>query len=181
MVYVFLADGFEEIEALSVVDILRRCDIKTITVGIGREAIRGAHGILVQSDMVDKDLVLNEETDMIVLPGGMPGTKNLEASETVQDAINYCVENKKYIAAICAAPTILGHRGLLNGHYAMCYAGMESQLDGARIAEGNVCVSDKFITSKGPGTAIDFALRIVEILKSTPISEALAASLIYTR
>lgn len=179
MVYVFLADGFEEIEALTVVDLLRRCDIKTTTVGIGREAIRGAHGILVQSDMADKDFIADENTDMIVLPGGMPGTKNLEASATVQSAIDYCLENGRYIAAICAAPTILGHRGLLNGYCALCYAGMENQLEGAQIAEGTVCVSDKFITSKGPGTAIDFSLKIVEILKSKDISDALAASLLY--
>lgn len=179
MVYVFLADGFEEIEALTVVDLLRRAGIDTTTVGIGREAIRGSHGILVQSDMADKDFTAGSDTDMIVLPGGMPGTKNLEASETVQNAIDFCLANNRYIAAICAAPTILGHRGLLKGQNAMCYAGMENQLEGANIAEGTVCVSDRFITSKGPGTAIDFSLKIVEILKSAPVSTALAASLLY--
>jgi len=180
MVYVFLADGFEEIEALTVVDLLRRCDIETVTVGIGREAIRGAHGILVQSDIADKDFAPAENTDMIVLPGGMPGTKNLEASAVVQSAIDFCVENEKYIAAICAAPSILGHRGLLDGHEALCYAGFEKQLEGAQIAEGKVCLSGKYITSRGPGTAIDFSLKIVEVLKSRQISTALAASLMYT-
>ena len=116
MVYLFLADGFEEIEALTVVDLCRRSGIEIKTVGIGREAIRGSHGILVQSDMADKDFKIDEKPEMIILPGGMPGTKNLEASETVQNAIDYCVKNNIYVAAICAAPSVLGHKGLLNGH-----------------------------------------------------------------
>lgn len=179
MVYLFLADGFEEIEALTVVDLCRRSGIEIKTVGIGREAIRGSHGILVQSDMKDADFSADENTDMIVLPGGMPGTKNLEASPVVQKAVDYCVLNNRMVAAICAAPSILGHRGLLKGHKALCYSGFENQLEGAEIAEGTVCVSGNFITSKGPGTAIDFSLKIVEILKSKEISDALSASLLY--
>ena len=131
MVYLFLADGFEEIEALTVVDLCRRSGIEIKTVGIGREAIRGSHGILVQSDMADKDFKIDEKPEMIVLPGGMPGTKNLEASSTVQNAIDYCVKNNIYVAAICAAPSVLGHKGLLNGHEAVCYPGFEDQLEGA--------------------------------------------------
>ena len=180
MVYLFLADGFEEIEALTVVDLCRRSGIDIKTVGIGREAIRGSHGILVQADVKDTDFAPDAETEMIVLPGGMPGTKNLEASDTVQKAIDFCVTNNKYVAAICAAPSILGHRGLLKGHKALCYAGFESQLEGAEIAYGTVCLSGNFLTSRGPGTAIDFSLKIVEILKSREISEALASSLLYT-
>lgn len=179
MIYLFLAEGFEEIEALTVVDLCRRSGIEIRTVGIGREAIRGSHGILVQSDMTDKDFAADESLEMIVLPGGMPGTKNLEASSAVQNAIDYCVENDRFVAAICAAPSILGHKGLLKGHKALCYAGFENQLEGAEIAEGTVCVSGNFITSKGPGTAIDFALKIVELFKSKQISEALSASLLY--
>ena len=168
MVYVFLADGFEEIEALTVVDLCRRSGIDVKTVGIGREAIRGSHGILVQADVKDTEFAPDAET------------KNLEASETVQKAIDFCVTNNKYVAAICAAPSILGHRGLLKGHKALCYAGFESQLEGAEIAYGTVCLSGNFLTSRGPGTAIDFSLKIVEILKSREISEALASSLLYT-
>ncbi len=179
MIYLFLAEGFEEIEALTVVDLCRRSGIEIKTVGIGREAIMGSHGILVQSDMKDADLVLDDKTEMIVLPGGMPGTKNLEAASSVQKAIDFCVLNNRMIAAICAAPSILGHRGLLKGHRALCYAGFENQLEGAEQAEGTVCVSGNFITSKGPGTAIDFALKIVEIYRSKDISDALAASLLY--
>lgn len=179
MVYLFLADGFEEIEALTVVDLCRRSGIEINTVGVGREAIRGSHGILVQSDIRDSDISLSDKLDMIVLPGGMPGTKNLEAADSVQKAIDYCVLNNKMIAAICAAPSILGHRGLLKGHRALCYAGFENQLEGAQISDGTVCVSGNFITSKGPGTVIDFSLKIVEILKTKEISDALSASLLY--
>lgn len=181
MVYLFLADGFEEIEALTVVDLCRRSGIEIKTVGIGREAIRGSHGILVQSDMADKDFKTDENISMIVLPGGMPGTKNLEASETVQNAIDYCVRNNIYVAAICAAPSILGHKGVLKGHEALCYPGFEDQLEGAQQGEGTVCVSGRFITSKGPGTSLDFALKIVEILKTRDIRNALSSSLVYNR
>jgi len=179
MIYVFLADGFEEIEALTVVDLLRRCDLDVKTVGIGREAIRGSHGILVQSDMADTKCVIDENVDMIVLPGGMPGTLNLEKAAAVQMAIDYCVKNDKYVAAICAAPSILGHKGILEGHKAVCYPGFESQLSGAEVSEEKVCVSGKYITSRGAGTAIDFALKLIEILVSKDRSEMLAASIIY--
>ncbi len=177
MIYVFLADGFEEIEALAVVDMLRRCELDVKMVGIGREAIRGSHGILVQTDMSDKDCVIDDRVEMIILPGGMPGTLNLERSETVSKAIDYCVKNRKYISAICAAPSILGHKGLLEGQKVVCYAGFETQLTGAVIGEENVCISDIFITSKGPGTTIQFALKIIETLISKERSELLAASL----
>lgn len=177
MIYIFLADGFEEIEALTVVDLLRRCELEVKTVGIGREAIRGSHGILVQSDIADKDFVFDGSIDMIVLPGGMPGTLNLENSPLVQSVIDFCVNHDKYIAAICAAPTILGHKGLLHNQQAVCYMGFESQLEGALIGDENVCVSDKFITSKGPGTTIEFALKIVEILISKERSKLLADSI----
>lgn len=177
MVYVFLADGFEEIEALTPVDILRRAGLKVKTVGIGREAIRGAHGILVQADMTDKDFIASDETEMIVLPGGMPGTINLENSSAVQSAIDYCAENNIYTAAICAAPSILGHKSLLKGHQATCYKGFEEHLEGAEISEDKVCISRNFITSKGPGTAIDFSLKLVEVLISKETSDTLASSL----
>lgn len=179
MIYVFLADGFEEIEALTVVDLLRRCDLDVKMIGIGREAIRGSHGILVQSDIADKNCVVDENVDMIVLPGGMPGTLNLEKAASVQMAIDYCVKNDKYIAAICAAPSVLGHKGILEGHKAVCYPGFEPQLSGADVSEEKVCVSGKFITSRGAGTAIEFALKLIEILISKDRSEMLAASIIY--
>lgn len=177
MIYVFLADGFEEVEALTAVDLLRRCELDVKTVGIGREAIRGSHGILVQSDLSDKDCVLDENVEMIVLPGGMPGTLNLERSATVQNAVDFCMNNGKYVAAICAAPSILGHKGVLDGKKATCYAGFETQLVNAEISTENVCVCENIITSKGPGTSMEFALKLVEVLISKERRDILASSL----
>ena len=177
MIYVFLADGFEEVEALTAVDLLRRCELDVKTVGIGREAIRGSHGILVQSDLSDKDCVLDENVEMIVLPGGMPGTLNLEHSATVQNAIDFCMNNGKYVAAICAAPSILGHKGILDGKKAICYAGFETQLGNAEISTENVCVCENIITSKSVGTSMEFALKLVEVLISKERRDILASSL----
>ena len=162
MIYVFLADGFEETEAVTPIDMLRRSGKKVVTVGVGDNIVTGSHGIPVVTDTIAQEAPLSDELEMIVLPGGMPGTLNLEKSEYVQKAIDFCVENGKYIGAICAAPSILGHKGLLNGKKAVCYTGFETQLTGAVIGEGNVAEDGIFITSKGAGTAMDFALKLVE-------------------
>ena len=163
MVYVFLADGFEEIEALAVVDILRRAKISVCTVGIGGREICGAHGITVKTDSTDAD-ALDDVFDAIVLPGGMPGTTHLENSAVVQDAIRTAINNGAFVTAICAAPSILGHLGLLKGKSAVCYPGFESALDGAVVANKLVVRDGCFITGKGPGAAIPFALEIVKAL-----------------
>ncbi len=165
MVYVFLADGFEEIEALAVVDILRRAKLTVNTVGIGGNHIRGAHDIVVKTDITDAD-ALDDVFDAIVLPGGMPGTVNLENSPVVQAAIQTAVNNGAYITAICAAPSILGHLGLLKGKEAVCYPGFETALEGATVKEDLVVRDGCFITGKGPGAAIPFALEIVKVLVS---------------
>ncbi len=165
MVYVFLADGFEEIEALAVVDILRRAKLTVNTVGIGGAYIRGAHDIVVKADMTDTD-TLDDVFDAIVLPGGMPGTVNLENSDVVQGAIQTAVSNGAYITAICAAPSVLGHLGLLKDKQAVCYPGFEAALEGATVCEDLVIRDGCFITGKGPGAAIPFALEIVKALVS---------------
>lgn len=116
MVYVFLADGFETIEALAVVDMLRRAKIDNETVGVTGKTVKSSHNIEVVADITIDELNISN-ADAIVLPGGMPGTLNLEANGIVQSSIDYCVENKKYVCAICAAPSILGHKGLLKGRY----------------------------------------------------------------
>lgn len=172
MVYVFLADGFEEIEALAVVDILRRARVSVTTVGIGGAQICGAHGIAVNADATDGE-PLGDAFDAIVLPGGMPGTLNLENSGFVQEAIQKAVKNEALITAICAAPSILGHLGLLNGKKAVCYPGFEEALEGAVIADTLTVRDGRFITGKGPGAAIPFALEIVKAL----VSEETAISL----
>ena len=171
MIYLFLAEGFEEIEALAVVDVLRRAKLAVKTVGIGGKRVTGTHGIEVTADITEEE-ISTDELRAVVLPGGMPGTLHLEESKTVQEILDFAVQNKKHICAICAAPSILGHKGLLEGRRAVCYPGFEEALKGAQIAEEPVCVDGRFITGKGPGVSIDFALRIVEILvgRSTALS-----------
>lgn len=179
MIYIFLADGFEEIEALTPADILRRADREVALVGVGGAIIRGSHGINVFTDIEDREIVLDENLEMIVLPGGMPGTLNLEKNNNVQRAIDYCVKNNILIGAICAAPTILGHKGILDGKRACCYAGCESQLGTAIYnPEDIICKDANIITSRGPGAAIQFALALAEKLTSRERREKLEDALL---
>ena len=119
MIYVFLASGFEEVEALSPVDLLRRAGKDVKLVGVTGKSVTGAHGITVECDLTAGEIVLGNELEMIVLPGGMPGTLNLEKSEVVQTAVDFCYDRGIFIGAICAAPSILGHKGLLAGREAI--------------------------------------------------------------
>ncbi len=169
MIIVFLADGFEEIEALATVDVLRRADLSVTTVGIGKRDIIGAHNITVRADTEDASLRIEDAT-AIVLPGGMPGTTNLESSPIVQDAIRYAIANELPIAAICAAPSILGHSGLLNGVEATCYPGFEKELTGAKLSTHAVVTDGLFTTARGAGVAVDFALELVSRLKGRVIA-----------
>lgn len=170
MIYVFLANGFEEMEALAPIDLLRRAEKKVVTVGVGGKVITGAHGIPVTADITESELVLGGELEMIVLPGGMPGTLNLEKSEVVQTAVDFCMDREIYIGAICAAPSILGHKGLLEGKEAIAYPGFETQLTGAVISDQAVCQSGNIVTAKGAGAAVEFGLKLVEL--AAGISEA---------
>lgn len=176
MVYVMLAEGFEEIEALAVVDILKRANISTKTVGVTGKEVTGSHGIKVISDITDNEISLSD-MQMIVLPGGMPGTVNLEKSSTIQDALDYAYSNQIWISAICAAPSILGHKNLLNQKKATCYPGFEEDLNGYIKTDDSVVVDGNIITGKGPGVAIPFALKIVEILKSKELSLSICQSM----
>lgn len=160
MIYVFLADGFEETEALAPVDLLKRAGKEVITVGVTGNVVTGSHGIQVIADT--NEISLDDSLEMIVLPGGMPGTLNLEKSQCVQNAIDYCVLNNKFIGAICAAPSILGHKGLLKDKKAICYPGFESHLECAVISDNSVEEDGIFITARGAGVAIDFGLKLVE-------------------
>lgn len=177
MVYVFLANGFEEVEALTPVDILRRCELDVCTVGIGSQIIKGSHGISVVTDTDDGEIKIGDETDMVILPGGMPGTLNLEKSPAVQEAIDFCIKKDKYIAAICAAPSILGHKGLLSGKKATCFPGFETELEGAEYTGELVSVDGKIITAKGAGAAMKFALTLAEILTTPAQAEKIEAAL----
>ncbi|MEM1485357.1 DJ-1 family glyoxalase III [Oscillospiraceae bacterium PP1C4] len=177
MIYVFLGEGFEEVEALAAVDVLRRAELEVQLVGVGARQVTGAHGITVLCDISESDAT-PEHLDMIVLPGGMPGTLMLERSEIVQSFIDFAADNDKWIAAICAAPSILGHKGLLQGRTATCYTGFEEQLMGAKLSQEAVCVDGRFVTARGMGVAVDFALKLVELLISPKRAEILKAALL---
>ncbi len=177
MVYMFLADGFEEVEALCPLDLLRRAGVDIKTVGIGGRFIRGAHGITVTADVAEDEL-LQETPDMVILPGGMPGTLNLDASKTVHDAIDAVISSNGYLAAICAAPSILGQRGLLEGREAICYPGFEEKLDGAHISSKKVVRDGRMITAAGMGVALEFGLELVRVLCSDERAEQLRKSVI---
>ncbi len=178
MVLVFLANGFEEIEALTPVDCLRRCDIEVKTVGIGGKTVEGSHGIKVMADVDESEVKLDGSLEMIILPGGKLGTLNLEKSDTVRHAIDFCAENSLPIAAICAAPSILGHMGLLKGKKAVCYTGFESELNGAEVLTDVPAVTDgNIITGCGMGEALAFSCEIIKKLISGERAEKLLKSL----
>lgn len=179
-VAIFLAEGFEEIEALTVVDILRRAGISIDTVSVtGNDVVTGSHKIGVKADKLLADIAMDDSYDMLVLPGGMPGTKNLEATDSLMQKIDRYYNNGKNIAAICAAPTVFGHKGYLNGRKACCYPNMEDQLTGATVVYDNV-VTDGFITtSRGMGTAIDFSLELLNVLAEGKPADQIAHSIVY--
>ncbi len=177
MIYVFLADGFEETEAIAPIDIIRRAEKDVITVGIGSDTVRSSHGITMLADITDMQVQLDERLEMIVLPGGMPGTLNLEKSPVVQAAIDFCVDKNIPIAAICAAPSILGKKGLLKGKKAICFPGFEGFLEGAEISTESVVTDGNITTGVGPGAAIDFGLRLVEILVNDKKAAKVAAGM----
>lgn len=176
---VFLADGFEEIEGLTVVDLLRRAGVKVTTVSItGAHTIHGAHGIDVQADKLFDD-VTYEEMDMVVLPGGMPGTLHLGEHEGVKKVLGQFYQAGKYLAAICAAPSVLGKYGMLKGRKATSYPGFEDALTGAEYVYDQVAVDDFVITSRGMGTAIPFALKLIGILVSPDKEKEIGEAIIY--
>ncbi len=162
MIYMFLAEGFEEIEALCPLDLMRRAGLDVRTVGIGSRDIVGAHGISVRAD-ISEEAFTQADADMIFLPGGMPGTLNLAASKTVTDAIIEAYRQDRYIAAICAAPSILGDMGLLKGKCAVCYPGFEDRLVGAIPSDEKVVLDGKLLTAVGMGAALDMGIKIIEI------------------
>ncbi len=176
MIYVFLANGFEETEALAPVDILRRSGLEVCTVGVSGEYVTGSHNITVKADITE-DKVDTECIDAVVLPGGMPGTLNLEKSAVVKDCVSYCAQKGLPICAICAAPSILGHMGLLKGKRATCFPGFETQLDGAVLVDELAVTDGNIVTGKGAGAAIEFGLQIAAVLAGKEKSEAVAAAL----
>ena len=178
MIYMFLAEGFEEVEALAPLDLIRRAGLEIKTVGVGAKTVVGSHGIPVVADMTDTDYS-DDAPDMVILPGGMPGTKNLDASETVHKAIAAATKNGAYVCAICAAPMILGKLGLLVGKTATCFPGFEEYLAGAIVTGQKVAVDGKIITAKGMGAGIEFGLAIVAALKDEATANELAKAIMF--
>ncbi len=177
MIYVFFANGFEEVEAIATVDMLRRAELEVCTVGVGGTKVAGAHGVIVDCDLADTQAQADASLEAVVLPGGMPGTLNLEKSPVVQAFIDYAASSGKLIAAICAAPSILGHKGLLEGKEATCFPGMEQELYGAKLSESYVCKDGQIITGRGAGVAIDFGLAVAAEFIGQAKAKAIRASL----
>lgn len=176
---IFMADGCEEIEGLTVVDIVRRAKLEITTISImGRKEVTGSHKVTFLTDALSSE-VDYDELDGIVLPGGMPGTLNLGADETVNQVIRRFSDEGKLVAAICAAPSVLGAAGILNGKNATCHPGFEEKLTGAKIFEDTVVVDGNVITSRGMGTAIDFALAITKYFTEEETVEHVKQGLVY--
>ena len=180
-VCIFLAEGFEEIEALTVADILRRAGIETSLVSVtGKHQVTSSHNITVLADAIFEEIDFTQ-ADMIVLPGGMPGTLNLESHKGLMAQVDKFYEEGKWLAAICAAPSIFGHKGMLAGKKACSFPDFESHLEGAQVVRDEVSVAGKMITSRGMGTAMDLGLAIVERFKGREVADKLAETVVYKR
>ncbi len=162
-IVMFLAEGFEEIEALCPLDLMRRAGLTVTTVGIGGRSVTGAHGITVLADLCDTEYT-DLAPELVFLPGGMPGTLNLAASEVVMNALRSAHERSAYMAAICAAPSILGDLGYLRGKEATCYPGFEERLRGAILSKKRVVADGSIITATGMGVATELGLCLVALL-----------------
>lgn len=176
MIIVLLADGFEEIEALTPVDLLRRagCDVKTV--GVTGQVVKGSHGITVTADLRPDEVEL-AEVDMAIFPGGMPGSLNLDASEFTDRVIEAVEKNGGRLAAICAAPLVFGRRGLLDGRLATCYPGFEKELRGALPAGESVVTDGNITTARGMGVSIDFAKELISLAVSPEKATDIARSI----
>ncbi len=176
--YVLLAEGFEEIEAITPIDVLRRAGIDVITLSISREkSVIGAQNIEVVADDILENH-LNEVPDIIITPGGLPGSEHLKNSELVQMIIKRQHSENKYIASICASPIALERAGVIKDKTFTCYPGFETQINSGTYSGNSVEIDGNIITAKGPGVAMDFSLKIVETLIGKEISEQLRTGMI---
>ncbi len=180
MIYLLLADGFEEVEALTPLDLLRRAGKEVLTVSVtASRAVRGAHGISVLADLTPSELTLPCD-EMLILPGGMPGTRNLDASVVTDRLIGEVLSFGGHLAAICAAPMILGKRGLLQGKQAVCYPGFEEALEGACVIETSVKTDGNVTTATGAGVAVLFGAALVSVLCGKEKAKELLSAFRYT-
>lgn len=176
--FVHIAEGFEEIEALTIVDVLRRADIPVEMVSVtGHRQVTGAHGIRIIADVVFEDVDYNESA-IVILPGGMPGSKNLQEHRGLAEVLTKKAALGEPIAAICAAPMVIGSLGILKGKQAVCYPGFEKFLSGAEVKQIPALKSDNIITGRGPGAALNFSLEIVKMLKGKALADQLAQGMI---
>ncbi len=177
MIYVILADGFEEVEAIEPIDIMRRAGLEVKTAALKNKTVTGAHNIPVTADIMISEIE-PEKMDLLMLPGGA-GHELLDASNEVHGLLNYALTNGIYIAAICAAPSILGKKMMLEGKRATCFPGYEKYLYGADVVSDKAVVDGKFITARGAGAASDFGFAIVELLKDKQTTESLRKTMQY--
>ncbi len=178
MVYVLLGTGFEEMEALTPIDLLRRAGIPVMTVGISGKTVYGGHNVGFVADIELEEMDLSA-MEMLVLPGGLGGVASIRGSEKAMAAIDYAHKNQKYLAAICAGPTILGSLGLLDGKQAVCYPGCEAQMGNAIVVNDRPCVQDGlWITGTSAGCAIPFALALIEALRGRDAAQRIAEQIV---
>lgn len=181
MYYIFLANGFEETEALAPLDIMRRADIEVYTVGVGSKVINGAHNIPVVADVIDCEIAPDKDLEGVILPGGMPGTLNLEKAESVQKFIDFAAENGLLLGAICAAPSILGHKGILDGKRAVCFPGFEEQLGSALVSQDAVVTDGNIITACGAGAALEFGFELIKYISGEAVADHYRKSMLCDR
>ena len=175
---IFLADGFEEMEAVTPLDFMRRAGLDAKFVSLaGTLSVTGSHGVTYRADMLFDEKVASE-ADMLILPGGLPGAQNLQDNEALGKLLLKFHEEGKFVCAICAAPMVLGGLGLLKGRKATCYPGFEPKLIGANVTGEAVEVSDNVITGKGPGLVMNFGLALVAAIKNDAVAEEVAAGLL---
>ena len=178
MVYMLLGTGFEETEAIAPLDLLRRANIEVMTAGIGSDHITGGHGPTVKTDITVDQIDLTS-LDMVILPGGLGGVASISGSKEALDVIRFSHSNGKFLAAICAGPTVLAKLGLMDGIKATCYPGCEDQMAGAVMIPDAPCVTDgKIITGTSAGCAIPFGLMLVEALKGQECADAIAQQIV---
>ena len=180
-VYAFLAEGLEEVECLAVVDVLRRSEVDVTMVSItGAMEVTGSHGIRFMADALFEEVNPNV-ADVLFLPGGMPGTNNLKAHEGLREAIERANKQGRRVAAICAAPSVLGSMGLLKGRTATCYPGFEEQLTGVSYTSQGVVTDGNITTGRGLGYALDLGLELIRLLQGPQQAQKIAAAIQYSR
>ena len=178
MVYMLLGTGFEETEAIAPLDLLRRAGVEVLTVGVDARVVSGGHNIPIQADIMLEEMDLTA-LEMIILPGGLGGVSTVRASKQAMEALRFAWENGKYVAAICAGPTVLADLGITDGKEATCYPGCETGMGSARMVENAACVVDgKLITGTSAGCAVPFGLKLVEAMKGPDAARTVAEQIV---